>query len=46
MPIIQADPASGVGEEAVSVEVQATSLMMKNMCKSRNKIHRDAERGR
>ena len=29
-----------VGDEAVSAEVQATSLMMKNLCKSMNKIHR------
>ena len=35
-----------VGDEAVSTEVQATSLMMKNLCRSRNKIHRDGERER
>ena len=33
-----------VGDEAVCAKLQATSLMMKNLCKSRNKIHRDGER--
>ena len=33
-----------IGDEAISAEVQATSLMMMNLCKSRNKIHRYGER--
>ena len=32
--------------EAISAEVQATSLMMMNLCRSRNKIHRYGERER
>ena len=35
----------GVGE-AASAEVQATFLMMMNLCRSRNKIHRYGERER
>ena len=30
-----------VGVEAINAEVQATSLMMKNLCKRRNKIHEE-----
>mgnify|MGYP000645035188 CR=1 FL=1 len=33
-----------VGDEAVNAEVQATSLMMKNLCKSRIKIHTERDR--
>ena len=35
-----------VGDEAISAEVQATFLMMMNLCRSRNKIHRYGERER
>ena len=36
-----------VGDKAVSAKVQATSLMMKNLCMSKTrKIHRDGERER
>ena len=34
-----------VGDEAVSAEVQATSLMMKNICTSKIKIHKYGEIG-
>ena len=35
------------GNEVVNAEVQATSLMMKNLCMSKTrKIHRDGERER
>ena len=33
-----------VGDEAVSAEVQATFLMMMNLCSSRNKIHKYGEK--
>ena len=37
---------TNVGDEAVSAEVQATSLMMKNLCTSKRKIQRERERDR
>ena len=35
-----------VGDKGVSVEVQATFLMVKNLCTSKNRIQRERERER
>ena len=39
-------PLPPVGDKAVSAEVQATSVMEKNLCTSKSKIHKDGERER